>query len=614
MKKRLSVLLTAALLLAALTACGSNTSGSASDISQGSEENVQKSEPAEDDEENYDTGDASLDDPRNADEIGENELLVVSFGTSYNDSRRLTIGAIEKAMEDAFPQWSIRRGFTSQIIIDHVMRRDGIAIDNVGEALDRAVENGVKNLVIQPTHLMDGFEYNDLAEEAAQYADAFEAIVIGEPLLTSDEDFAAVAEAVVEATAEYDDGSTAIVLMGHGTEAESNGVYAKMQQVLTDAGNTNYFVGTVEAEPSLDDVLAAVKAGEYTRAVLRPLMVVAGDHANNDMAGDDEESWKSAFEGAGYDVVCLVNGLGELEAVQQLFVQHAQAAVDSLGQVSSETASGSREAGGKDLQVQESGQADAADEAVSQAGTSGKSGKPIYGDSLKDGTYEIAADSSSSMFNIEACTLTVKNGQMTADMTMGGTGYLYVYMGTGEEAAAAGEDSYIPFAEDEKGTHTFTVPVEALNSEIACAAFSKNKETWYDRTLVFRADSLPADAFADGVFTTAESLGLEDGNYTVEVSLSGGSGRASVESPAQMTVEGGAAMVTIVWSSSSYESMKVDGVQYEPVSTEENSVFVIPVSAFDSPIPVQAVTVAMSRPHEIEYTLYFDSSAIQAQS
>ncbi len=613
MKKRLSVLLTAALLLAALTACGSNTSGSASDISQSSEENVQESEPAEDDEENYDTGDASLDDPRNGDEIGENELLVVSFGTSYNDNRRLTIGAIEKAMEDAFPQWSIRRGFTSQIIIDHVLRRDGIAIDNVGEALDRAVENGVKNLVIQPTHLMNGFEYKDLAEEAAQYADAFEAIAIGEPLLTSDEDFAAVAKAVVEATAEYDDGSTAIVLMGHGTEAESNGVYAKMQKVLTDAGNINYFVGTVEAEPSLDDVLAVVKAGEYSRVVLRPLMVVAGDHASNDMAGDDEDSWKSAFEGAGYDVVCLVNGLGEMEAVRQLFVQHAQAAVDSLGQASSEAASGGRDAGETNLQAQGSGQAGAAETAL-QADTSEKSGKMVYGNSIKDGAYEIAVDSSSSMFNIESCTLTVKNGQMTADMTMGGTGYLYVYMGSGEEAATAGEDSYIPFEVNEKGAHTFTVPVKALNSEIACAAFSKKKETWYDRTLVFRGDSLPADAFAEGAFPTAESLGLEDGNYTVEVSLSGGSGRAGVESPAQMTVEGGTAMVTIVWSSSNYDYMKVDGVTYDPAAVEGNSAFLIPVPYFDAPLPVQADTVAMSTPHEIEYALYFDSSTIQAQS
>ena len=277
-----------------------------------------------------DTGDASKDDPRNQDDIGENELLVVSFGTSYNDNRRLTIGAIEAAMEKAFPEYSVRRGFTSQIIIDHVKDRDGEVIDNVGEALDRAVANGVKNLVIQPTHLMNGLEYNDLVNEVAQYSDAFESVAIGLPLLTSDEDFQIVADAIVKATASYDDGKTAICFMGHGTEAESNAVYAKMQQLLTDGGHENYFVGTVEATPSLEDVLALVQAGSYERVVLQPLMIVAGDHANNDMAGNEEGSWKTTFEAAGYQVECLVNGLGELEAVQNLLVAHAQAAIDAL--------------------------------------------------------------------------------------------------------------------------------------------------------------------------------------------------------------------------------------------------------------------------------------------
>ena len=284
----------------------------------------------EEDEENYETGDASLDNPRNQDEIGESELLVVSFGTSYNDNRRLTIGAIEAAMEKAFPEYSVRRGFTSQIIIDHVKDRDGEVIDNVGEALDRAVANGAKNLVIQPTHLMNGLEYSDLVNEVAQYSDAFEAVSIGEPLLTSDEDFQTVADAIVEATASYDDGKTAICFMGHGTEADSNAVYAKMQQLLTDGGHENYFVGTVEATPSLEDVLALVQAGSYERVVLQPLMIVAGDHANNDMAGNEEGSWKTTFEAAGYQVECLVNGLGELEAVQNLLVAHAQAAIDAL--------------------------------------------------------------------------------------------------------------------------------------------------------------------------------------------------------------------------------------------------------------------------------------------
>ena len=254
----------------------------------------------------------------------------MSFGTSFNDSRRLTIGAIENALEQAFPDWSVRRAFTAQIIIDHVARRDGEVIDNVTEALDRAVANGVKTLVVQPTHLMDGYEYHDLYDELVRYFDAFERVAIGPPLLSSDDAFDAVADAIIAATKQYDDGETAICFMGHGTEAESNAVYEKMQGVLDAKGMENYFIGTVEAEPSVEDVLAAVQQGSYKRVVLRPLMVVAGDHANNDMAGDDEDSWKSVFEAAGYEVECVLEGLGSIESIQQMYVAHAQTAIDSL--------------------------------------------------------------------------------------------------------------------------------------------------------------------------------------------------------------------------------------------------------------------------------------------
>ena len=271
-----------------------------------------------------------MDNTRNQDEIGEKELLVVSFGTSYNDSRRLTVGAIENAIENAFPDYSVRRGFTSQIIIDHVKKRDNVSIDNVTEALNRAVDNGVKTLVVQPTHLMNGLEYTDLVNELADNSDAFEQVAVGEPLLTSDDDFKAVISAIADATKEYDDGETAICFMGHGTEADSNAVYQKMQDMLKEEGFDNYYVGTVEATPSCEDVINQVKEGSYKKVVLEPLMIVAGDHANNDMAGDDDDSWKSQFEAAGYEVTCLVRGLGELEPIQQLFVQHAQAAVNSL--------------------------------------------------------------------------------------------------------------------------------------------------------------------------------------------------------------------------------------------------------------------------------------------
>lgn len=333
MKKILSLALTAAVALTLLTACGGKqnapaTSGQAPGSASQSQSQIPDGSVSEpEDDEDYTTGDASLDNPRNQDGIGETELLVVSFGTSFNDNRRLTIGAIEQAMEDAFPDYSVRRGFTAQIVIDHIQRRDGEVIDNMTQALDRAVDNGVKTLIVQPTHLMDGFEYNDVVDEVAQYADAFDKIVIGAPLLTSDEDFQIVAQAMVDATAQYDDGKTAICFMGHGTEADSNAVYAKMQQVLTDGGHTNCFVGTVEAEPSLDTVLELVKAGNYEKVVLQPMMIVAGDHANNDMAGEDEDTWKSAFEGAGYQVECVLKGLGEYEAIQQLLVDHVKDAV-----------------------------------------------------------------------------------------------------------------------------------------------------------------------------------------------------------------------------------------------------------------------------------------------
>ena len=277
-----------------------------------------------------DTGDASKDDPLNEDNIGENEILVVSFGTSFNDSRVADIGGVEKAVQEANPDWAVRRAFTAQIIINHVQARDGEKIDNVDQALQRAVDNGVKNLVIQPTHLMHGLEYDELVKEVGNYADAFDQVVFGEPLLSSDDDFAKVEKAITEWTADYDDGKTAICFMGHGTEADSNEVYQKMQDLLTKDGYANYFVGTVEATPSLEDVLAKVQAGDYERVILEPLMVVAGDHANNDMAGDEDGSWKKTFEDAGYQVECLVRGLGENEAIRQIYVEHAQAAIDSL--------------------------------------------------------------------------------------------------------------------------------------------------------------------------------------------------------------------------------------------------------------------------------------------
>ncbi len=237
--------------------------------------------------------------------------------------------------------------------------------------------------------------------------------------------------------------------------------------------------------------------------------------------------------------------------------------------------------------------------------------EPIFADALQDGTYEIAVDSSSSMFNITACQLTVAEGKMTAVMHMGGKGYLYVFPGAGAEAAQAEESALIPFAEDSGGAHTFTVPVEALDMGIDCAAYSKKKEMWYDRTLVFRADSLPAGAFREGAFATVETLGLADGRYTVSVALEGGSGKAKVESPAALRVEDGAAYATVVWGSSSYDYMRIEEEKFLPLNTEGSSTFEIPVASFDRKLVVYADTTAMSTPHEIEYTLCFDSATIE---
>ena len=300
-----------------------------------------------------DTGDASKDDPRNQDEIGENEILVVSFGTSFNDSRAEDIKGIEDALAEAYPDWSVRRAFTAQIIINHVEARDDEAIDNMQQALDRAVDNGVKNLVVQPTHLMHGAEYDEMVDAVNEYKDKFESIAIAEPMLGEvgddatviNDDKKAVAQAITDAACQeagFDDmqaaadAGTAFVFMGHGTSHTANVTYDQMQTQMEDLGFTNAFIGTVEGEPedtACEEVIAKVKDAGFKNVVLRPLMVVAGDHANNDMAGDDEDSWKSQFEASGaFDSVdCQIEGLGRIEAVEDLYVEHTKAAIDSLG-------------------------------------------------------------------------------------------------------------------------------------------------------------------------------------------------------------------------------------------------------------------------------------------
>ena len=393
MKKTLALLLAAVMLLGALTACGSKNDNAADDaqntadadkaaadhvaalidaiyVQERTDEtdaqceeakaawdaltDAQKAmvegEEASPDYFGLDTGDAALDDPRNQDGIGENELLVVSFGTSYNDSRVNDIKSIEDALQEAYPDWSVRRAFTAQIIINHIQARDGEKIDNMTQALERAVANGVKNLVVQPTHLMHGAEYDEMCAAIDDYRDNFDSVSIAEPLLGEvgsdasviNADKEAVAKAVTAAAVEasgFDsleaakEASTAFVFMGHGTAHVAKVSYSQMSAQMQNLGYENVFIGTVEGEPeetSCESVIEAVKAAGYTTVILRPLMVVAGDHANNDMAGSDDDSWKPMFEDAGLTVDCQIAGLGGIADIQALYIAHTQAAIDAL--------------------------------------------------------------------------------------------------------------------------------------------------------------------------------------------------------------------------------------------------------------------------------------------
>ena len=422
-----------------------------------------------------DTGDASKDDPLNEDGIGENELLVVSFGTSFNDSRAEDIGGVEKALQEANPDWSVRRAFTAQIIINHVQARDGEKIDNVEQALDRAVENGVKNLVVQPTHLMHGAEYDELVEALDEYKDKFETVTVAEPLLGEvgddatvvNEDKAAVAEAITaEAvkTAGFDsleaakEDGTAFVFMGHGTSHTAKVSYSQMATQMEKLGYDNVFIGTVEGEPeetACENVIAAVKEAGYTKVILRPLMVVAGDHANNDMAGDDDDSWKSQFVASGNfeSVDCQIAGLGGIDAIQQIYAAHTKAAIESLGSAMLSSASKS--------------------------------------EALADGTYSAKFDTDSGMFHVNEAydgrgTLTVKGGKMTLHIVMPSQNIVNLFLGTAEDAQKDGAKLIQPTTEEvtysdgsKEEVYAFDVPVEALDQEFDLALIG-TKGKWYD--------------------------------------------------------------------------------------------------------------------------------------
>lgn len=426
-----------------------------------------------------DTGDASLDDPLNADDIGEIEILVVSFGTSFNDSRTNDIGGIEKAIQKAFPTLSVRRAFTSQIIINHVQARDGIKIDNVDQALERAVNNKVKTLIVQPTHLMHGAEYDELTETLGKYADKFEQVIVSEPLLgehADDEkvvnkDKEIVAKSVLDAAIE-DAGfesidksieeSTAFVFLGHGTSHKAKVTYSQMVNTFKDLGYPNAFVGTVEGEPeetSIDEVISAVADAGFKNVILRPLMVVAGDHANNDMAGDDEDSWKSIFESKGVfnSVECQIEGLGSIEELQNLYVSHINDALE------------------KDPIVIE----DKSDNKTA----------------LEDGIYSAKFETDSGMFKINETKegrgiLTVKDGKMTMEIVLSGDGIVGLYEGLAKDAKNDEKNrincSKVTVKYDdgsEEEVNSFVIDVPVLDKEFDLALIGK-KEKWYDHKVI----------------------------------------------------------------------------------------------------------------------------------
>ena len=386
-------------------------------------------------------------------------LLVVSFGTSYNENRDLTIGAVEQAIEKAYPQYEIRRAFTSHIILDILKERDQLEIDNVKQAMERLIADGVRDVVIQPTHVMPGIEYDGVIAQIGAYRERFHSMNVGRPLLVEDRDYDTLIAALAEETAPYNTSDTAMVFMGHGTEHAANATYPKLQQKLIQAGFHNFFIGTVEAEPTVEDVLAEVRKTNAKKVVLLPLMVVAGDHAHNDMAGDAEDTWKAVFANAGYETQCVLKGLGQYPAVQQMVVDHV---ADALA--------------GEHLPQPEK---------VNKVPVG-----VILPAQIADGTYEITVDSSSSMFHVVKCILNVENGTMTAAMTMSGDGYGKVYMGTAQEAAQAPEAEHICPETGKQQEVVFTVPVAALNQEIPCAAWSVRKGIWYDRVLVFRSSAI----------------------------------------------------------------------------------------------------------------------------
>ena len=258
--------------------------------------------------------------------IDKKAILVVSFGTSHAETRDKTIGAIEKDIAAAYPEYEVRRAFTSGMIIKVLANRDGIMVDNVSEAMEHLVEEGFQTVIVQPTHVINGDVNNEMVAVVRRYMDQVDEIKIGEPLLTNTEDYQKVVRAIMDQFSDLDD-NEALVLMGHGTGHHINTVYAVLDCQFKAMGYPNVFIGTAEAYPDIFAVAKQVRLYNPRKIILLPLMIVAGDHACHDMAGDGDDSWKSIFEGAGYEVRCILKGLGEFQGIRNIFLEHVSAAM-----------------------------------------------------------------------------------------------------------------------------------------------------------------------------------------------------------------------------------------------------------------------------------------------
>lgn len=625
-------------------------------------------------------------------------LLVVSFGTTHRKAVEENIEPIENALAKAMPDRAQYRAWTSEFIIRKLKERDGTVVDNVKEAFDRMSRDGIRDVLIVPTHMIAGAEYDKLMRLVREAKWNGDRLAVSRPLLDTQEDLERIVRVISEELLSESDDKI-LVLMGHGSAkmSEANRVYKDLEGQFHAQGRDNAFVGTVEGEPALEDVIMRLQTymrdidPDKIEVLLAPLMIVAGDHALNDMAGEDPDSWRNRIgsalmqntgQGEGR-ITPILRGLGSYAGVQGMFCEKATRAkeikgtgktAENMGKAAKRIRSlcvilgcvacmlaGSLAAGssiyGEEVYGAEGYDRVAPSSETAKSINIGKYGMvPVYGRDVRDGTYDVLGESSSSFFHIEKARLIVEDKKMKAEMTLSSVSYKFVYMGTAEEAAKAELDEYIK-PKDRDGRSTFVIPLEALDKTIDCAAYSKRKKQWYDRKLLFVASSLEEGALkielpdydrieealelydqAKGTDTlkaaekakekSAENevdegtisvdpvaIDKKDGEYSIQVHMTGGSGRASVTSPTWFIVKDGKAYARLMWSSTYYDYMIVGGRKYMNESTDGgNSTFTIPVTVMDSAMPVIADTTAMGHPVEIEYKLTFYEDTVADKS